>query len=510
MGEVLHSLTSVRLARAFVVGSIVSISMAFALPMAVHAQQSPQSPVKSSETGVASQPVQAATQATTQAKPGAETTNLEERANAAAARLSGPAPRNTDGASNIDRPEPGQVETPKAQANVEAKDQPSVIAKPIQRSVSQTPPKQVEPEQVVKEAAKPKEATLVVSSWSGAYGDAQRRAIIAPVARDLGMKIERRSRANESSNVAAVDVTELDQSSLMEACRAGRVLKLGEIAGNLDGQDFFVAQKGRCGVPTFAWSSMIIANGEAMKKLARSRYRVPGKLSHLLDTKGYPGKRALIREPKRLIEMVLLADGVAREQLYVRLSTRQGQDQAFELLDKLSKNIVWVDGSREALEALDAGQATFAMTYSGRAFRRLIASRLLPIWDGHIIDYASWAVSAKSRQPDAARRFILAATTAESLAAQARLWPYGPMRRSALPLARRHDLLDTELDPFMPTSDLRFSQGVVLDAAFWAEHGEALRRRFVDWQDGIPLGIRVPVPRKAPPPPTPPIPRRAG
>jgi hypothetical protein len=93
------------------------------------------------------------------------------------------------------------------------------------------------------------------------------------------------------------------------------------------------------------------------------------------------------------------------------------------------------------------------------------------------------------------------------MAAQARIWPYGPMRRSAVQRARRHALLGTELDVFLPTSELRFDQGVVFDGTFWSEHGARLDRRFEDWLAGIPLGIRVPPPRKAPPAPLPPPPR---
>jgi putative spermidine/putrescine transport system substrate-binding protein len=254
---------------------------------------------------------------------------------------------------------------------------------------------------------------------------------------------------------------------------------------------------------------MLIANVEEMKKLAKRDFRTPGELSHLLDVKRYPGKRALIRSPRRVLEMMLLASGVKRSDVYAELATRQGQDKAFELLDELAKDVLWVEGPREAMLALDEGGATMAMTYSGRAFRRLIASRLEPIWDGHIIDFASWAVPATTTLRAEAQKFILAATSAQNLAAQARIWPYGPMRRSALRLAKRHSLLDTDLDEFMSTSELRFSQGLMYDAAFWMKHGAKLEDRFAAWQNGVPFGIRVPIPNQAPPPPLPPPPELA-
>ena len=352
---------------------------------------------------------------------------------------------------------------------------------------------------------------LIVSSWAGAYGKAQQQAIIEPLTRDLGLAIERRTHVGGNAALNTADVAELDQSSLIAACRAGRLVKMRSlltsseydeaISAGPDGGDFIANSVSDCGMPTFAWSSMLIANGDAMKKLARRRYKAPTRLANLLRPKRYPGKRALIRKPRRLLEMMLLGSGISRDEVYQVLATRDGQDQAFKILDGLSKHILWVDGPREALIALDQGNVTMAMTYSGRAFRRLIASRLLPIWDGHIIDYASWAVPASSENRDNAKQFILAATSAESLAAQARIWPYGPMRRSALPLARRHDLLDTALDKFMPTSDMRLGQGLLFDAVFWAEHGAALEDRFAAWLAGVPLGIRVPIPIKAPPPP---------
>lgn len=364
-------------------------------------------------------------------------------------------------------------------------------------------------------AEKPAKSQIVVRSWAGAYGQAQDEAIIKPLARDLGFEIERQTHVGSVARFDAADVAELDQLSLRAACRAGELVKMSALLTReeLDrelsergGSDFLAGSVSDCGVPTFAWSSMLIANGVAMKKLAKRRYRPANRLAHLLDVKRYPGKRALIRSPKRLLEMMLMGSGVGRDAVYEQLATRQGRDAAFRTLDQLSKHILWVDGPREALIALDRGDVTIAMTYSGRAFRRLIASRLRPIWDGHVIDFASWAVPSSSQNRDMAKRFILAATSARSLAAQARLWPYGPMRRSALPLARRHDLLDTDLDAFMPTSELRLAQGLILDAAFWAEHGAKLQTRFEDWLDGVPLGIRVPPPVKAPPPPMPPLP----
>jgi putative spermidine/putrescine transport system substrate-binding protein len=364
------------------------------------------------------------------------------------------------------------------------------------------------------EATRAKQPELVVGSWAGAYGAAQRKAIIEPIEQQEGIRIERRTHDGNRAELAGADAVELGQEVLLRACEEGRLVPLSEwpdassVASRESANADFLVDVGEgCGLPSFAWSSLVIANPKAMKKLAKRRYREPGKIGDLIDVTRYPGKRALLRQPRRVLEMMLLADGVARGEVYQVLASRQGEDRVFKLLDELKPSIEWVSGSREAFAALDEGRATMAMTFSGRAFRRLIASELRPIWDGHIMSFSAWAVPKASGRREAAVRFIRAAVEPEMMAAQARIWPYGPMRRSAAQRARRHALLGTELDVFLPTSELRFDQGIVFDGAFWSEHGARLDRRFEDWLAGVPLGIRVPPPRKAPPAPLPPPPR---
>ena len=368
------------------------------------------------------------------------------------------------------------------------------------------------------QAQAPARPAFVVGSWAGAYGQAQSEAVIEPIAREFDYAIERRTPNEGAVAFDGFDVVELGQEQMLAACRDARVLRIsdwpkeagdqGFAPNGATDRDFLVpAGPNGCGLPSFAWSSILVVNANAMKALAKRRYREPGTIRSLVDVRRYPGKRALIRGPRRLLEMLLLADGVGREDVYQVLATRDGEDRAFALLDGLKEDIEWVSGPRAAFAALDEGRVTMAMTFSGRAFRRLIASELRPIWDGHVIDYASWAVPKSTARGAQAVAFIQAALKPERMAAQARIWPYGPMRRSAVTLARRHALLGTELDVYLPTSELRFEQGIVLNAQFWAENGERLQTRFDDWMNGVPLGIRVPPPRKAPPAPLPPPPR---
>ena len=160
--------------------------------------------------------------------------------------------------------------------------------------------------------------------------------------------------------------------------------------------------------------------------------------------------------------------------------------------------IVWVENQSEALDTLGRGEAAFAMGYSGRAFRKIIAGDLMAMWDVHIYDFTSWAISAQSSNPKLAASFITLATSPNYLAAHARLWPYGPMRRSAVEMVGQHDILNIPLESYLPTSRQRIERGIRHDAAFWAKHSAILNDRLNALLEGFPLGLRVPPPVRRP------------
>lgn len=341
---------------------------------------------------------------------------------------------------------------------------------------------------------------VAVSSWGGAYGDAQQRAVIDGITGSWDFTVERRPRANGAPDFSA-DVVELDQMELRRACASGQVVSLKplmeEIRGT--GEDFLLSAADDCGVPTFAWSSLVVANTAALRELNGRRYREPSRMGDVFDAARFKGKRAFMKSPVRLLEMGLLADGVKPAELYATLATINGQDRAFRRLDEIAGEIIWFDDAKQAFDAVEAGDAVFGMAFSGRVFRRdVIAGRIKPIWDGHLIDYAAWAVPAAAKRGDQARQFIRLATAPERLAAQATLWPYGPLRKSAVTRVGRHPALGIDLAEHMPTSDALLKEGVFLDGGFWATNETKLRERFKAWLDGVPLGIRVPPPRQAP------------
>ncbi|MGI9523332.1 MAG: extracellular solute-binding protein [Hyphomicrobiaceae bacterium] len=346
------------------------------------------------------------------------------------------------------------------------------------------------------------ERKLRISSWGGAYGQAQSQAIFKSIESQLGVKLERIAAAPAEQDNGAFDIVEVDQETLLNGCKTGTYSPIQPIDlprgadGEGGAQDFIEGGLTKCGVGSFAWSSLVLVD---LTKFEKSK---PKTLADVFNTKRFRGKRAIPRRAENLLEALAMAAGTPRNEVYATLTDEARLDDLFKRLEQLLPHIVWVDDPIDAIAQLESGAAAFAFAYSGRAFRKTIAGGVTALWDGHIFDYGSWAISAEAKDKSMAKDFIALATSAPMLARQARLWPYGPMRKSAAAMVGRHALLDIELASFMPTSQIRLRAGLRRDPQFWSDNTKHLNLRLTQLLEGYPLGLRPPPPLRRPAPPS--------
>ncbi len=331
--------------------------------------------------------------------------------------------------------------------------------------------------------------TLTIATWGGAYGQSQQAAYFQPFTESTGTKITTltydgsfdaiKTKLGESP---APDVVDLSSGSLDRLCRDGLLetvdpATLGSEGGGAD--DFLAGGLPSCGVASMAWAMALVVDRQAFPKSQ------PTKIADLLDLKAFPGKRALPNGPRYTLELALLADGVAPDQVYSELATPAGVDRAFAALDKIKPEIVWWNKATEPLALLASKKAVIAAGYNGRIFRALAGSResMDLLWDGQIYDLDIWAVPKTAPNKDAAKRFIAFAATPERLAAQARLIGYGPMRKSAIPLVGKHPEIGVEMMRFLPTAPENFKNALKFDEAWWNERGGDVAKRFETWRE---------------------------
>jgi putative spermidine/putrescine transport system substrate-binding protein len=244
-------------------------------------------------------------------------------------------------------------------------------------------------------------------------------------------------------------------------------------------EDFISGGINSCGIASVAWSTAIAFDRQAFAKAQ------PSKIADLLDTKRFPGKRALPNGPRYTLELALLADGMEPGDVYRELGTPEGVDRAFQALDKIKAQIVWWDKAEEAISLLMQRKAAMAAGYSGRIFRASVGARqrVDVLWDGQIYDVDLWAIPKGAANKDEAKRFIAFATEPAQMAAQAELIAYGPMRKSAIALVGKHPSIGIEMKDYLPTAPDNFRKALKFDEMWWSERGAELATRFQAWRD---------------------------
>lgn len=327
--------------------------------------------------------------------------------------------------------------------------------------------------------------TLSVATWGGAYGRAQELALFEPFAKETGTVIATEIYDGDLPKLKAlidgstpVDVVDVSAGTLKTLCKDGLLDPIDAASFGADGVelDFIAGGLSDCGVASVAWSTAVAFDRKAFQKGA------PTSISALLDTARFPGKRALPKDPRRTLELVLLADGVAPETIYSELATTEGADRAFTALDKIKDNVLLWDKAEQPITWLLEDRVVMAAGYSGRIFRAAVGDRNVGVlWDGQVYDVDAWAIPKASKNKKEALRFIRFATEPAQLAAQARLTAYGPMRKSALDLVGAHPIINVEMQEFLPTAPANFQKALKFDDAWWGQNGATISQRFSTW-----------------------------
>lgn len=310
--------------------------------------------------------------------------------------------------------------------------------------------------------APPVPAPLKIATEAGAYGEVFERIVVDPFRAETSSAVD-----TVPADAPEADVIGLDLLALERRCAAGELREITVGAASTAASDDQVAgSAARCGVAMLAWSSVFVFDRAAFGK------KPPATLQDVFNVKAFPGRRALPRSGRGVLEAASVASGVPAGEVYTRLAAEGGLAQPLDRLASLgSTNVVWYDTADEALELLRSGKASIALTTNSRAFLDSVRRGPLEvIWDGQVYDVEYLAIRTASSDPDKAARFVTFATAPERLAAIASEIPYGPMRRSAVTLVSRHPVTGDDVQPFIPTSDDKLSTAVRFDPAWWQAH----------------------------------------
>jgi putative spermidine/putrescine transport system substrate-binding protein len=335
---------------------------------------------------------------------------------------------------------------------------------------------------------------LTVMSWGGAYGKSQVEAYYKPFTEETGIKINSVDADNPATPIKAqveagnvtVDVADVEYADGVRLCDEGLLEEIDPsiLPDGSDGtpamDDFLPGAVTDCLVTSIVFSTIYAYDSTAFPD------NPPSTIADFFDLETYPGKRGLRKGAKANLEMALMADGVAPEEVYGMLETDEGVDRAFAKLDEIKDQVVWWEAGAQPPQLLADGEVAMTTAYNGRIFNAAVGEGqpFVTVFDGQIYEYDGYVIPKGAPNLDLALQFIAFATETEQLAEQAKWISYGPARKSSGPLVGLYQDGKTEMGPHMPTAEENLKNALASDFEFWADRDTELNERFNAWLAG--------------------------
>ena len=237
--------------------------------------------------------------------------------------------------------------------------------------------------------------------------------------------------------------------------------------------DFGVLIGSECFIPRSVYSPVLVFRADLQNER-------PAQLCSIFDGSNYKGRRAVRSTPVWNLELALLCDGVAANDVYSQLAEEAGQDRAIGLFMRVAEKINWSGDTKEVVRALREGSVVMGLGSSSVLPRERHGSGLRVLAGPRVLDVRGWVIPDGLSAERRARAvdFVSFATDSSRLANLAQLSGAWPGRKTAIQLLGK-DFKDDFGEPWGGGKD------VVYDARFWQEHLDVINEKFRDQ-----LGIR--------------------
>ncbi|SLN33943.1 Bacterial extracellular solute-binding protein [Ruegeria meonggei] len=328
--------------------------------------------------------------------------------------------------------------------------------------------------------------TITFTSWTGPYMRSQMLGFVRPYEEASNAKVhvahynggisEIRDQV-ESANVIW-DVVDLTQADSLRACEEGLLENISniELPDGVDGtpfrDDFVEGALNDCGVGVIVWGTAYAFNSSQFADTP------PSTIADFFDTETYPGPRAIRNDPTVIMEWALMADGVAREDVYPTLETEEGVERALKKMDGIKSGLqIWETG-REPVRMLNAGDVAMSSIWAttGATAAQEEGADFTVNMDGRVIELDLFGIPKGSQNKEGAIDFIRFASSSNSLADMVGHLPNGPTRKSSMAL-----LSDDVLARIPNGPAYEDNLYILSDAEWWANNHARLEEAFRSW-----------------------------
>lgn len=322
--------------------------------------------------------------------------------------------------------------------------------------------------------------TLTVVNQGGAPGEAQRVAVFEPFTRETGIRIATDTYNQELAKIRAQietrnlvwDVASLNPINEAAGCEEG-LLEQVDWSRYVDPKPFAaIGGFGRCGAPYLVSPGALVYDADKLKG-----DMAPASWVDFWDVKRWPGKRGLLYQPDQVLEVALMADGVAPPDVPEVLAGPGGVDRAFRKLAEIKPHVRWWRSGDESMQLILNGEVDMVYAWQGRVNIANQANKrnLRIVWPaGYVNALIYLGIMKGTARKDDAIRLVAYQLGAAAQARFAEIMGYPPANQDAYGLLPPEKLAD------LPSryADRGMMQSGSLYISFWLDNGDAIRQRF--------------------------------
>lgn len=318
-------------------------------------------------------------------------------------------------------------------------------------------------------AAKAAPPDVVVCNWGGDAIKAFTNAFVIPYEKATGGKMLLDGSGPSNGKVRAmVEANHV----IWDICNSG-VTGIGELGpkGLLTPIDYTVVDKSKV-VPEFAYQFGVVNYMfSTVQAWDTQVVKSTPTLADFFDLKKYPGKRMLRKDSQAMMELALMADGVAPDKLYPL-----DVDRAFKKIATIKDHCLYWDTGAQSQNLLRDGEVVIGWLWHTRAtlLRRDTKGRIDWNFNGGLLQPGLWTVPKGN---PAGKQAMVAIASMQAPPGQISL--LGTMGNGpANPQAE--ELVPQDLRAIDPGQPANAKVQAKIDAMWYQQHGTESLKRFLD------------------------------
>lgn len=320
--------------------------------------------------------------------------------------------------------------------------------------------------------------SIAILSFGGEFAEAQRTAFFSPYSKISDTQVKEASYNGEygmlksavQSGAVPWDVVDIESSALLRGIGDSIFLPIDYDKMSLKGLSSSMRHKYAVAADLYS-----VSLGYNTEKYPDPQF-FPKTWIDFWNVEEFPGPRCLKKDPRFTLEIALLADGVALDQVY--LGDSLDVERAFTSLEKIRKHVtVWWTSGHQPIQLLSSGEVAMAAAFGARMYNAKYRDNLSVnmTWNQGVIDVEYWAILKGVSNLDKAYKFIEFACQPKNQAVFAQLFPLGPSNM----LAYEH--IPDSVGIRLNTHPENMKNQVLLNTDYWAKNEERLRKRFDEW-----------------------------